>query len=65
MTRKHYIMFTNVLRSTRPTPGGLEYVQWARDVNAIAFMFAAHSTGFNKQQFFDAVGLDSPLERLK
>lgn len=63
MTAKHYRMFAEAMRNVRPNPAdSAGYLQWVRDVAALANMFAAHSGGFNRNQFMDNAGAVHPLE---
>lgn len=58
---KHYRMFAEALAQTRPILGGHAYSQWLTDVRAVADTFAAHSSGFERDRFMDAVGATAPL----
>lgn len=56
MTAKDYVAIARVFENTKPTNDANQTVQWFADTEAIANVFAAENTRFDRKRFFRACG---------
>ena len=57
MSKKHFIQLARALAQNKPASDSPEYLQWKRDVAAVADVCARNNGLFNRSRFLTACGL--------